>query len=136
MDENALIEMNVSREWTTVTKMRLVPTLLEDTTVNVNQILSETVSRVILSQIPASFAIDMRIAKFTEVIKNVFAVKDTLETAKIACKRRKLRKKVKNFRSYQKTCKQGTPARSGPRYWVRVPAPVNGDVAQMVSALA
>ena len=31
---------------------------------------------------------------------------------------------------------QGTPARSGPRYRVRVRARVNGDVAQMVSALA
>ena len=33
-------------------------------------------------------------------------------------------------------CKQGTPVRSGPRYRVRVRARVNGDVAQMVSALA
>ena len=32
--------------------------------------------------------------------------------------------------------KQGTHARSGPRYRVRVRARVNGDVAKMVSALA
>ena len=33
-------------------------------------------------------------------------------------------------------CKQGMSARSGPRYRVRVRARVNGDVAQMVRALA
>ena len=37
-------------------------------------------------------------------------------------------------RKYQ--FKQGTPARSGPRYRVRVRDRVNRNVAQMVSALA